>query len=344
MNNYTAPQKQNIQAEKGEQKPFPIIMYVYESGKKKREWVHKINLDRNKFGEYHTFMLQLQEDEKRFYIYFRMPSECFEEILCSTKEDISKQITNYRVPVSVEERPVLTLRFLATSDSYSTIGHSFRIGFETVSQIVQEICHSICKSVGHMYLPEPTTEIWEESEKGFADVWQFPNCIGSVDGKHVTIKCPNKSRKKIDGGIFEASNMGQRFEAGQMNVPNYNPLPGENKPCSHVLVGDEAFALKPYLMRSFLYRQSRIDPRKENYNISRARGVVENVFGILAQRWRILFRPMTTKIETIVQTACVLHNFLCVKRSDNQYYELLEPPKQPVYLEVLNIINEEFRN
>ncbi|KAI4466169.1 hypothetical protein MML48_3g00010618 [Holotrichia oblita] len=215
MNNYTAPQKQNIQAEKGEQKPFPIIMYVFDSGKKKREWVHKINLDPNKFGKYHTFMPQLQEDEKRFYIYFRMPSECFEEILCSTKEDISKQITNYRVPVSVEERLVLTLRF----DLAAEFLENYRVLVLTMYD----------SYVG--YQPEYIQCLWAQ-------------IIG---------------RKKIDGGIFEASNMGQRFEAGQMNVPKYSPLPGENKRCSHVLVGDEAFALKPYLMRYFPYQQSRIE-------------------------------------------------------------------------------------
>jgi len=53
-----------------------------------------------------------------------------------------------------------------------------------------------------------------------------------------------------------------------MNIPKDKPLPGQNESCSHVLIGDEAFALKPYLMRPFPYRQSRLTPRKENYNIN----------------------------------------------------------------------------
>jgi hypothetical protein len=42
--------------------------------------------------------------------------------------------------------------------------------------------------------------------------------------------------------------MGQRFEAGLINIPKDKPLPGQNESCSHVLIGDEAFALKtiPY--------------------------------------------------------------------------------------------------
>nr|XP_022902634.1 protein ALP1-like [Onthophagus taurus]XP_022911228.1 protein ALP1-like [Onthophagus taurus] len=206
-----------------------------------------------------------------------------------------------------------------------------------------------------IYLPEPTTEIWEQSAKGFREKWQFPNCIGAIDGRHVTIKCPNRTGsnyfcylnkfsivlmaivdpyykficvdiggfgKNSDGGIFEASNMGQRFEANLINVPNHTPLPGQNEPCPHVLIGDEAFALKPYLMRPFPYRQSKLCPRKENYNVRlcRARRVVENAFGILSQKWRIFLKPITTKVETtilIIKTACVLHNFLRVTQCDN---------------------------
>jgi len=150
----------------------------------------------------------------------------------------------------------------------------------------------------NIYLPEPTTETWEQSAKGFEDVWQFPNCIGSIAGKHVTIKCPNKTGsnhfcylnkfsvilmaivapdyrficvdiggygKNSDGGIFYSPDMGQRFEVGLMNIPKDKPLPGQNESCSHVLIRDIAFALKPYLMRPYPYRQSRLNPRKENY-------------------------------------------------------------------------------
>jgi len=86
-------------------------------------------------------------------------------------------------------------------------------------------------------------------------------------------------------------------------------------------------------MRPFPYRQSRLNPRKENYNIRlcKARRVVENAFGILVQKWRIFFRPIAIKVETtilIVKTTCVLHNFLRAKQCDSQYCEL-QPPDQP---------------
>ena len=58
--------------------------------RKKRNRVHEINVERKEFGEFHTLMRELRQDEKSFYIYFRMPSECFDEILSVIKENIRK--------------------------------------------------------------------------------------------------------------------------------------------------------------------------------------------------------------------------------------------------------------
>nr|CAI5859434.1 unnamed protein product [Callosobruchus analis] len=210
--------------------------------------------------------------------------------------------------------------------------------------------------------PNPK-EIWKKSAKGFYDVWKFPNCIGSIDGKHITIKCPKNTGsthfcylkkfsivlmaivgpeftflcvdiggygKNSDGGIFEESNMGRRFAAGLMNVPPDRNLPGTNINVPHVLIGDEAFALKPTLMRPYPYRQSRGNKRKEEYNtrLCTARRVVENAFGILAQKWRIFHRPIETSVDTtikIVRSTCILHNFIRTKNCDSLYFEYLDP-------------------
>jgi hypothetical protein len=53
----------------------------------------------------------------------------------------------------------LFFRFLATGDSFSTIGHSFRMGFSTVSSIVAEVCDVIWQRLQPTYMPQPTAEI-----------------------------------------------------------------------------------------------------------------------------------------------------------------------------------------
>ena len=42
-------------------------------------------------------------------------------------------------------------------------------------------------------MPEPDRERWQEIEKGFRLCWNFPNCLGALDGKHVNIIAPDNS-------------------------------------------------------------------------------------------------------------------------------------------------------
>lgn len=39
----------------------------------------------------------------------------------------------------------------------------------------------------------PTQEEWVTLGDGFYNRWQFPNCMGAVDGKHVATVAPHKS-------------------------------------------------------------------------------------------------------------------------------------------------------
>ncbi|XP_028129122.2 uncharacterized protein LOC114325295 [Diabrotica virgifera virgifera] len=165
-----------------EEEALVMLAMEDDNSRKRRKWVHDINLERLKCGEYHTLMPQLRKDDKRCYIYFRMTIDCFDELLHLVENDIRKSDTNYREAISPEERLAITLRYLATGDTFYTIGHSFRVGFSTVSAIVVEVCEALCRNLQHIiYLPEPTTEIWKKSEEGFRNTWRFPNCIGSID-------------------------------------------------------------------------------------------------------------------------------------------------------------------
>ena len=70
---------------------------------------------------------------------------------------------------------------------------------------------------------------------------------------------------------------------GRVNLPESSVLPGDDdeRAMPYVLVGDEAFPLRPYLMRPFPGRTLNAERRIFNYRLSRARRVIENAFGKL---------------------------------------------------------------
>jgi len=101
--------------------------------------------------------------------------------------------------------------------------------------------------------------------------------------------------RRSDGGIFKESAFGQKLEAGTMNLPKAKSIFDGGPSLPYCLVEDEAFPLKPYLLRPYL-RGSKKELSTEqhifNYRLCRARRIIENNFGILASQWRIYRKPI----------------------------------------------------
>ena len=126
-----------------------------------------------------------------------------------------------------------------------------------------------------------------------------------------------------DVGVFERSPITELLETGQLNLPQPKPLPGRCTYIPYVLVGDDAFPLKNYLIKPYPNRQLDNDKRIFNYRLSRARRIVENVFGILTSRFGVFQKALPLDpetITTIVLVACVFHIFLRSKTSSRQVY------------------------
>jgi hypothetical protein len=204
---------------------------------------------------------------------------------------------------------------------------------------------------------------WLDVARGFEQRWQFPNCLGALDGKYVLITAPGNTGtlffnyKKTysvvllalvdhkycfsvidvgafgsnsDGGIFQSSTLGKKMANGTLHIPNDRALPGAAQlgPMPHVIVGDEAFPLNTHIMRPVPGRGLSDQYRIFNYRLSRARRISENAFGILASRWRLFHRkiPLHPKnVDLVVKATCVLHNMLQSYNHDNQ-----EGPSQNV--------------
>ncbi|XP_038056501.1 protein ALP1-like [Patiria miniata] len=191
-----------------------------------------------------------------------------------------------------------------------------------------------------------TPDEWRKISKGFEERWNFPNCCGAIDGKHVVIQCPALSGstffnykhtfsinlmaacdsnycftmldvgspgRNSDGGVFASSGFGRALEGGCLQLPAPRRLPGGEEEVPYVFTADEAFPLQHHIMRPYPGRHLEEKKAIFNYRLSRARRTIENTFGILAARWRVFRRPIHAnipKVISIVKATCVLHNWL----------------------------------
>ena len=88
-----------------------------------------------------------------------------------------------------------------------------------------------------------------------------------------------------------------------------------------MILGDDAFALKNYMMKPFPQQNLTIEKRIYNYQHSRARRISENMFGIFANRWRV-FHTMHLSPEratSVTLRALILDNYLLKPPSNSAY-------------------------
>jgi hypothetical protein len=97
-----------------------------------------------------------------------------------------------------------------------------------------------------------------------------------------------------DEGVFSRSTLSQELESNTLAIPDdsYLPMYADGPKLPYVIVGDAAFPLKTYLLKPFSYTTEDKCQTIFNYRLSRARRTVENAFGILANRFRVLLSPI----------------------------------------------------
>ena len=69
-----------------------------------------------------------------------------------------------------------------------SLTYSFRVSVSSISNIIRDTCKILWRELQGIVFPQPSEELWLTISERFAKRWDFPNCIGAIDGKHVVIQ------------------------------------------------------------------------------------------------------------------------------------------------------------
>ena len=319
--------------------------------RRRRVWVRPWLLRRPVLGAYEQLMQELRlEDEAAFTNFLRMEPAMFQELVDRVGPRIRRQETWYRKPLEPGLRIAITLRHLASGASYHDLMYSFRVAHNTISLIVAEVCQAIRDEYAVEVMSCPVTpEEWRPVTELFSSRWNFHHAVGAIDGKHIAIQCPKNGGSAYfnykgfhslvllalvdadykflwinvgaeggasDAQLFNHCELKEALESGDLGLPAPEPLPHDDEDMPFFVIGDDAFALRTWMMKPFSRRNMSVEERIFNYRLSRARRIVENAFGILANRFRVILTTMKQTPETvtkIVMACCTLHNLMRIR-------------------------------
>lgn len=163
---------------------------------KKRFWIRRIYAERQQKGEFHLLVKELSiYDHEYFFQCFRMSPTLLEELLSWIGPQLRKKTTRMRESIGPKERLCVCLRFLVTGDAQTTIAASYRISPAVVGRIINETCVALWNiMIEKGYIKTPCQEAeWKAIADEFQRQWNFPNCLGALDGKHIVKQAPANS-------------------------------------------------------------------------------------------------------------------------------------------------------
>uniref|UniRef100_A0A1E1XIP8 DDE Tnp4 domain-containing protein n=1 Tax=Amblyomma aureolatum TaxID=187763 RepID=A0A1E1XIP8_9ACAR len=291
-----------------------------------------------------------------FIRHYRMTPRLFDVLLSFVEDDLTVQNVA-REPLEPGERLAITLSYLASGKDIKEVANMYLVGIETARLSIHLTCRAIWKNLKHRFMKVPTGEDWCQIADGFEEHWQFPNCVGAIGGRHVTIATPCQSgdgylnqkntssvvllaavdssckyilvdvcteSRQPGSNIFEDSEFGKALCSSALGIPSTASLPSTDGTLApYVFMGDNAFSPRKDLLSPFPEGQVEDEKTIFNYRLNRARRCAENAFGLTAARWRVLLRTINLKpsnIDYVIKAACMLHNFLTDMNPHHQQF------------------------
>lgn len=82
---------------------------------------------------------------------------------------------------------------MATGETFRSLATQYRVSPSWICRIVKKCLESIVKRLFASKIPPPTLESMKKNASEFSYQWNYPNCVGAIDGKHIRIRCPSRA-------------------------------------------------------------------------------------------------------------------------------------------------------
>lgn len=248
--------------------------------------------------------------------------------------------------VSVDVMLCVTLRVLAGA-SYLDVSWPYGIAISTVYLVFNDTIAAIDHALGNIRFPKTEEDCRIQSDK-FRELRSSPiaGVIGALDGIAVEIRQPQVcdvpdprkyyNRKGFFGIVVQAvasadykftfvsaTHAGSTHDSTAFQATTLHTLLRKHTlPSWAHLVCDDAYGLDDHLLTP--YSGSALTTRQDSYNYyhSSCRIVVEQSFGILVNRWGILWsalRCRLAKATDVIVVCFKLHNFIMDSQHEDQF-------------------------
>ncbi|KAI4469801.1 hypothetical protein MML48_1g12284 [Holotrichia oblita] len=196
--------------------------------RRRRMWIREWIKRRDVFGASATFLREVElEDPETFRNHLRLTTNQFQELLSVVKDFIKKKDTLMRPALEPRIKLQITMRYLATGDSFSTLEHMYRIPKSTISKFLPQVLKAIYEGL-----------------KDYVKV-SLPNLVitrnhgSALAARRKTTVCDYNSKTKRDGKIrflgtippsleqlFKKSlkALARSYESAVLKYLNYIPL------------------------------------------------------------------------------------------------------------------------
>ncbi|XP_040159186.1 uncharacterized protein LOC120897981 [Anopheles arabiensis] len=113
----------------------------------RRLWVQDLFLNRNETGNRLLIDITTSGIYETMNRFLRMKKEDFFHLLSLVGPKIAKMDTDFREAITEQERLLITLRYLATGETFTSLQYVFRVSRHSISRIVKETCACLIEAL-----------------------------------------------------------------------------------------------------------------------------------------------------------------------------------------------------